>query len=95
MLGDALGALPEWLDHEVRRVGPYRRGDALFDPGLTDRQFEAVAAAVDVGYYDGPGAPGVDAVADALGCAESTAAEHLRKAERAAMTALVDLRRPP
>jgi predicted DNA binding protein len=56
---------------------------------LSDRQREAVRAALDIGYYDQPRGATHEDVAAALDCAPSTASEHLRKAEaelvRAAM----------
>ena len=50
---------------------------------VTDRQREALQAAFDCGYYDVPSDGSVDAVADRLDVAPSTASTHLRKAERA------------
>lgn len=52
-----------------------------FSSILTDRQWDALQAAYDLGYYDIPRKVGHEQVADAIGCAPSTAAEHLRKAE--------------
>jgi hypothetical protein len=49
-------------------------GDAL-----TDRQREVLAVARDVGYYDVPRDAGQSDVADALGLAPGTVAEHFRK----------------
>ena len=51
------------------------------DASLTARQRAAVRAALDLGYYDVPREADHEAVADAIDCAPSTAAEHLRKAE--------------
>jgi predicted DNA binding protein len=48
---------------------------------LTDRQREAVEAANDLGYYEIPREASQEDVAERIGCAASTAAEHLRKAE--------------
>lgn len=48
---------------------------------LTARQREAVEAALSLGYYDIPREASYEDVAEAMGCAPSTAAEHLRKAE--------------
>lgn len=48
---------------------------------LSDRQREAAEAALELGYYDIPRAASHEDVADAIDCAPSTAAEHLRKAE--------------
>ncbi|QLG26798.1 helix-turn-helix domain-containing protein [Halorarum halophilum] len=84
--------LPDGLDVSIDRVGEYDDRQAAFDPGLTGRQREAVAVAVDLGYYAVPSEANATDVAAELGCSAGTAAEHLRKAERNVMSALVDLR---
>ncbi|MFB6150234.1 MAG: helix-turn-helix domain-containing protein [Haloarculaceae archaeon] len=88
-LQDAVDATPEGMDVEVLEVGEYdaRRLDAA--GGLTDRQFEAVAAAVDVGYYETPREGSVADVGDRLDCTPGTAAELLRRAERSVMHRVV------
>ena len=48
---------------------------------LSERQREAAEAALELGYYEIPRTASHEDVADAIGCAPSTAAEHLRKAE--------------
>jgi len=80
-VGAVVEALPDDLTVDVRAVGG--RGP-LTDDGvgaLSDRQREAVRAALDRGYYDQPRRATQDDVADALDCAPSTASDHLRKAE--------------
>lgn len=86
----AVSGLPDGLRATVRSVGPYRRRAGPAAPRLTDRQRAAVAAAVDCGYYDSPREGTVEDVADELGIAPGTAAEHLRKAEARVMDRLVD-----
>ncbi|MEA5408165.1 helix-turn-helix domain-containing protein [Haloarculaceae archaeon H-GB2-1] len=56
---------------------------------LTDRQLEAVRAAVEAGYYEPTRDGTVTDVADELGCAPGTAAEHLRRAESKVMKQVV------
>jgi predicted DNA binding protein len=87
----AVESVPPGVEHEVRRVGGFDATavDPSLSAGLTARQREAVAAAVDVGYYGATRERGVDAVAAALGCSTGTAAEHLRKAEARVMRAVV------
>ncbi|WP_370628387.1 helix-turn-helix domain-containing protein [Halorientalis salina] len=63
------------------QVGEYDRGLQLSESLLTDRQQEAVRAAIDHGYYEVPRSGSVEDVAAALDCAPSTASNHLRKAE--------------
>jgi hypothetical protein len=90
-VASAVEALPEGIDREVRRVGGF--DGTVVDPSpsaaLTARQREAIEAAVAVGYYGATREGGVDDVADRLGCATGTAAEHLRKAEARVMRGVV------
>ncbi|MFB6160420.1 MAG: helix-turn-helix domain-containing protein [Haloferacaceae archaeon] len=77
----ALAAVPDGVGVDVRRVGRYDAA-ALAPAGrLTDRQHEALRVAHALGYYETPRAATTADVADRLGCAPGTAAEHLRKAE--------------
>lgn len=74
-------AIPSAVEVDVHEVGT-----GGFDPtspasGLSDRQREAVLAALDLGYYDAPKAATHEDVAAALDCAPSTASEHLKRAE--------------
>lgn len=78
-LQSALDDLPAELAVDVTSVGGY--GGAVADP-LTDRQRETLAAAWDAGYYAVPREGGIEAVADELDCAVSTASTLLRRAER-------------
>ncbi|EMA19129.1 helix-turn-helix domain-containing protein [Haloarcula argentinensis] len=88
----AVETVPDGISVDVREVGEYDSRRLDTGAALTDRQFEAVAAAVDCGYYGNPREGGVDAVADKLGCAPGTAAEHLRKAEAHVMAAILEQR---
>lgn len=74
---------------EIREIGSYHARRIGGRSDLTDRQAEAVAAAVDLGYYDDPRGATVADVGDAIGCAPGTAAEHLRRAERTVMAGAV------
>ncbi|GAA0510091.1 Predicted DNA binding protein, contains HTH domain [Halorubrum aquaticum] len=94
-LRDALAELPERIETTVLRIGEYDWRQDLFDPGLTDRQFDALAAAVESGYYESPREATVEAVAERIDASTSTASEHLRKAESAVMAAFMDLREVP
>lgn len=57
---------------------------------LSERQREAVIAALELGYYDQPRAATHADVADELECAPATASEHLRKAESKLVRAAMD-----
>lgn len=88
--------LPDEIDVDVDRVGEYDdRHVAGAGPELTDRQRQAVRAALDVGYYDSPRTGSLGEVADRLDCATGTASELLRRAERAALEAAVPGRSEP
>ncbi|SEO70175.1 Predicted DNA binding protein, contains HTH domain [Halogranum amylolyticum] len=91
VVGDAedlratLDALPNRIDVDVDQVGEYDRRNGALTGSLTARQREAVAVAVDRGYYDVPRTGSVEAVATELGVSSSTASSHLRKAEATVM----------
>ncbi len=70
----AVETVPDGVSVDVREVGEYDSRRLDTGAALTDRQFEAVAAAVDCGYYGDTREGGVDDVADELGCAPGTAA---------------------
>lgn len=76
-----LDDLPGRIDVDVDYVGPFTRPAAFTPSPLTDRQREALAAAGAVGYYEVPREGTVEDVAERIGCAPSTASNHLRKAE--------------
>lgn len=85
----AVEAHPDAVDVEVRELsGALTTPDA---PGatLSDRQRETVRVALDLGYYEHPSRATHADVADELGCAPSTASEHLSKAEAKLVRAIV------
>jgi predicted DNA binding protein len=84
-----LDALPDGVTADVRRIGEYSQA---VGGRLTDRQWEAVAAAWQVGYYEIPRSAGVEAVADELGLAVSTVSDLLRRAEGRLVAAALDER---
>lgn len=91
---DALSALvenvPEEIDVEVLELGAYDHREGAVAGTLTDRQREAVTAAVDCGFFAVPRTGSVEDVADRLGCAPSTASNHLQKATATLMQRVVD-----
>ncbi|MFC7135880.1 helix-turn-helix domain-containing protein [Halobaculum litoreum] len=81
---DAVGALVDALDPPVEVTVERVGGLTALAPAtrrLSPRQREAVEAALAAGYYEVPRTGSQRDVAEALDCAPSTAAEHLRKAE--------------
>ncbi len=73
--------LPSAIDVSVHEIGErgFEREDVA--AALSDRQREAVLVALELGYYEQPRAVTHEDVAAELGCAPSTASEHLQKAE--------------
>lgn len=86
----AVEETPAEMGVEVVEIGQY--GDRGLGPGsdLTDRQYEAVVAGVDAGYYETPREGSVEDVGERLDCAPGTAAELLRRAERSVMRDVVE-----
>jgi hypothetical protein len=77
----AFDAAPDAVDVTVETVGPFRGPPTRPATRLSDRQREAVLAALEQGYYERPGEATHEDVAAELDCAPSTASEHLKKAE--------------
>lgn len=77
----AVASVPEGARIEVDAVGGTTVAPDSVRDRLSDRQREAVEAAVRLGYYEVPRTATTEEVAAELDCAVSTAAEHLRKAE--------------
>ena len=77
----AIADVPAPFETTVDAVGGMGATPGLVGTSLSPRQREAVEAATAVGYYDIPRTGDYEAIAAEMGCAPSTAAEHLRKAE--------------
>ncbi|MFC6754569.1 helix-turn-helix domain-containing protein [Halorubrum tibetense] len=95
-LGDVVEALESagarvTLDR-LTRSGSARRADPIVidRERLTDRQREVLRTARRMGYFAYPREASADEVADAVGIARSTFAEHLAAAQRRVVGALVD-----
>lgn len=86
----AIDALPPAIEVEVHEIGGFGDAPALDDAVVSDRQREAVCAALELGYYEIPRAASHEDVAAAIDCAPSTAAEHLRKAEAKVLQSVFD-----
>jgi len=86
----ALDAAPGGVDVQIDEIGRLRgRGEEPVAT-LSDRQREAVATALELGYYDQPRGATHEDVAAELGCAPPTASDHLQKAEAAIVHAVMD-----
>lgn len=77
----AIEEIPAPFEVTVGEVGGMGSTPGLVEALLSPRQREAVEVAIDVGYYDVPRRGDYETIAERMGCAPSTAAEHLRKAE--------------
>lgn len=77
----AIEAVEEQVDVTVDEITGVDRATGTARSLLSDRQRAALEAALELGYYEIPREASHEDVAEALGCAPSTAAEHLRKAE--------------
>lgn len=77
----AVESVPEGVRVDVEAVGGTTVAPERVVDRLSDRQREAVEAAIVLGYYEFPRRATTEDVAAELDCAASTAAEHLRKAE--------------
>ena len=82
----AVESVPEPVSVTVEEVSGLDATASAAETLLTERQREAVEVAVELGYYEVPREAGHDDVAEAIDCAPSTAAEHLRKAESRLVT---------
>ncbi|WP_135365355.1 helix-turn-helix domain-containing protein [Halosimplex halophilum] len=85
-----LDSVPDAVDVTVSEVGPFRGPPESPGARLSDRQREAVEAALDLGYYDHPSGATHEDIATELGCAPSTASEHLKRAEAKLARAALD-----
>lgn len=80
-LQTAIETVPDPISATITAVSGLEGVAGTVETLLSDRQREAVEVALDVGYYEIPREGSHEAVAAAMDCAPSTAAEHLQKAE--------------
>ncbi|SEW09652.1 helix-turn-helix domain-containing protein [Natrinema salifodinae] len=77
-LTDVMDEVPDGIRLDVQWVS---QDVTVSESPLSDRQRAALRAARDVGFYEIPREAGIEAVADELGCAVSTASELVRRGE--------------
>lgn len=82
-LYDAFHAFPETIraNMTIENIGSYVPETPEIRSVLTNRQLEVIEAAIAVGYYATPRTATAADVAERIGCARSTASEHLRNGE--------------
>lgn len=89
VLQSMVEAMPSTFDIEVHAIGTFPDATTAPTVVLSERQQDAITAALDLGYYETPRRATHADIADRIGCAPNTATEHLQKAEskliRAAM----------
>jgi predicted DNA binding protein len=89
-LQTVLDRAPDALQLQVDKIGRFPSARANPASELSDRQWEALEAALDLGYYDKPRGATHEEIAEALGCAPNTASNHLQKAEAKLVHAVMD-----
>jgi predicted DNA binding protein len=80
-LQTVLDGVPDALGLRIDEIGGFPSARANPASALSERQREALEAALDLGYYDRPRRATHEEIADAMDCAPSTASTHLQKAE--------------
>lgn len=86
----AIDDVPSAGDVDIESVGGTKVATRSVIGRLSDRQLDAIEAGLELGYYDVLRAVTIDNIARELGCATSTVAKNLRKAESKLVVALFD-----
>ncbi|MHB9288301.1 helix-turn-helix domain-containing protein [Halobacteriales archaeon Cl-PHB] len=86
-LSGLLERFPDDVEVSVDRISDHQHRAGSLAGRLTDRQFEALEVAREVGYYEVPRDGALAEVAAALDCSEAAASTLLRKAEAALVDA--------
>lgn len=80
--------VPDEIGVEINRLSEHQHLAGSLAGRLTQRQFEAIEVARELGYYEVPRETSLAAVAEALECSQSAASALLRKGERALVDAV-------
>jgi len=86
----AVDGLDDSLGVTVTAVTGLEGTPGVVESPLSDRQRDVVETALELGYYEIPREASHEDVAAAVGCAPSTAAEHLRKAEAKLLRSMLE-----
>lgn len=78
---DGIARIPDPITVEITAVTGMAATPGVLEALLSARQRDAIEAVFALGYYEIPREATHEDVADAIGCAPSTAAAHLQKAE--------------
>lgn len=86
----ALEAAPNNVEVQIDEISRLRSHDDDPVANLSDRQREAVAVALELGYYNQPRGTTHEDIAAELDCAPPTASDHLQKAEANIVSTVMD-----
>lgn len=86
----AVEDVPDPVSVTIHRIGGIEQTTDAVEGALSNRQRVAVENALAIGYYEIPREATLEDVAEEMGCARSTAAEHLRKVEAKILTAVFE-----
>ncbi|QLD90346.1 helix-turn-helix domain-containing protein [Natronomonas salina] len=86
----AIEGVPEDIPVDVERVGGTAVRPESVRGALSNRQRETLETAVSEGYYETPREATIEDIAAEMGCAHSTAAESLQRAESKIILSLFD-----
>lgn len=82
----AIESLPTAISVDIDRIQEFVGPRPAVASVLSSRQYEAINAAIEMGYYEVPRSTTVDEIAAQLDCAPGTASEHIRKGEAKLLT---------
>lgn len=86
----AIEKVPDPITVEITEVTGMAAVPGVLESLLSDRQRDAINAAFSLGYYEIPREAELEDIANSIGCAPSTAAEHLRRAESKLLQSFFD-----
>lgn len=87
-LRQAIQEFPDAITDHIHSTGEYQPEDRRLVDKLTDRQYQVVQTAVNLGYYHVPRGATCTEIAEELGVSVNTVSQHLRKAHAALLPAL-------
>lgn len=88
-LQTVVDSVPQQFTIEIDRISEFPGVEADPWDRLSDRQAEAVSAALDMGYYESPRETTHAEIATQLDCAPNTVTTHLQKAEAKLLDAIL------
>lgn len=86
----AIEDIPDPISVTMHQIGGLQQATEAVEGLLSDRQRAAVKTALSLGYYERPRDATLEDIAEQMGCAPSTAAEHVRKSESKVLNAVFE-----